>query len=143
MEKIRLNATEIKYITLFENLTGARIKDCVSEKNTIGFLVENGHMGLAIGKNGSNVSRVMKVIGKNIIVVESFPEVKKFISNLFQPFKVRNMRILEEDGEKIAIIEVNKKDRKKVIGSDGVRIKIAKKLAERHFGISNIKVRAI
>ena len=69
MEKIRLNATEIKYITLFENLTGARIKDCVSEKNTIGFLVENGHMGLAIGKNGSNVSRVMKVIGKNIIVI--------------------------------------------------------------------------
>ncbi len=143
MEKIKLEAKDIKYITLFENLTGARVRDCVSEKNTLGFLVEKGHMGLAIGKNGSNISRVMKFTGKSIVIMESFPDINNFISNLFQPLKVRNSRILNDEGGKVAIVEINKRDRSKVIGPDGVRIKIAKKLADRHFGVNDIKIKTI
>jgi len=143
MERIRLEATEIKYMTLFENLTGAKVRDCVSESNTIGFLVEKGYMGLAIGKNGTNISRAMKFTGKNIVVMESFPDINNFMSNLFQPLKIRNSRVMEDEGKKVAIVEINKRDRSKVIGPDGVRIKIARKLADRHFGVSDIKIKAI
>ena len=94
MERIRLNATEIKYITLFESLTGAKVMDCVSEDNAIGFLIDKGYMGLAIGKNGMNIARVTKVIGKNVLVMEFLPDEKKsfiimatFITEfLFNPF---------------------------------------------------------
>jgi len=42
-----------------------------------------------------------------------------------------------------ADIEVKRYDRKKVIGHNGVRIKIAKKLAKRHYGIGNINVKVV
>ncbi|MEM2918312.1 MAG: NusA-like transcription termination signal-binding factor [Candidatus Altiarchaeota archaeon] len=143
MEKIKLDANEIKYITLFESLTGAKVKDCVTEKNALGFLIEQGYMGLAIGKNGSNVSKVMKLTGRNIFVMEASDDLKKFLDNLFQPLKIRNSRIFEDGKEKVAILELNKKDRSKAIGQDGVRIKIAKKLAERHFGLNDIKIKTV
>ena len=48
MGKIRLKPDEIKYITLFETLTGASIKDCVPQEGVMGFLVKKGDMGLKI-----------------------------------------------------------------------------------------------
>lgn len=145
-KRIKLGAKEIKHMTLFETLSGAKVKDCVQEQNTLGFLVERGDMGLAIGKNGVNILKIRNVMGKGIILMEFFSEDDKFIKNLFQPVEVRNVRVYEdsrEDKEKIAVLEVSKRERSRVIGSNGVRIKIARKLAKRHFGINDIKVRVI
>lgn len=140
MEKIRLGSEEIKYITLFETLTGATVKDCVQEEYTMGFLVKTGDMGLAIGKGGANIEKVKKTIGKGIWVMEFSNEITNFIKNLFQPINIKHVRIQTIDNEKTAIIGVSKNDRKKVIGHEGDRIKIAKKLAKRHYGINDIKI---
>lgn len=142
MGKIRLKTDEIKYMTLFETLTGATIKDCIQEENAMGFLVKKGDMGLAIGKKGSNIERVKKAIGKGIWIMEFSDDLNEFIKNLFQPIKIKQVRIHDTGNEKIVLIDVNKWDRKKVIGHNGNRIKIAKKLAERHFAINDIKIKA-
>lgn len=143
MEKIRLGSEEIKYITLFETLTGATIKDCVQESDRMGFLVKDGGMGLAIGKGGANIKKVRGVIGKEIIVMEFSDNLPNFIKNLFQPINIKEVRIQTINNEKTAIIGVSRNDRGKVIGYDGVRIKIAKKLAKRHYGIDDIKINNI
>jgi N utilization substance protein A len=143
-KKIRLGSEEIRNITLFETLTGARVKDCVQEGNTIGFLIENGDMGLAIGKNGSRIAQVRNVMGKSILVMEFFKDATEFIKNLFHPVKVRNIHAYGANNNgKIAVIEISKRDRSKTIGSGGVRIKIARKFAKRHFGIKDIKVKVL
>ncbi|HDI73187.1 MAG: NusA-like transcription termination signal-binding factor [Candidatus Altiarchaeales archaeon] len=141
MGKIRLKPDEIKYITLFETLTGATIKDCIQEEGVMGFLVKKGDMGLAIGKNGSNIERVKKVIGKGIWITEFSDDLNEFVKNLFQPIKIKHIRIHDTDNEKIVILEINKRDRKMVIGHNGNRIKIAKKLVKRHFAIDDIKIK--
>ena len=143
MSKIRLNNDEIKYITLFETLTGAVVKDCVEIDNVMAFLIKKGNMGLAIGKNGSNIGKVRKTLSKSILVMEFSENMEKFIKNLFHPVNVKNVKIKGEKNEKMADIEVKKQDRKKVIGPNGVRIKIAKKLAKRHYGIDNINVKVV
>ncbi len=140
MGKIRLSNEEIKYITLFETLTGAIVKDCVSVQNMMAFLIKKGDMGLAIGKNGSNIGKVRNAIGKSVIVMEFSDNIENFIKNLFHPVRIKKVEISKEDEERIVNVEVNKPDRKKVIGHDGVRIKIAKKLAKRHYNIDNINV---
>ncbi|RLI92314.1 MAG: NusA-like transcription termination signal-binding factor [Candidatus Altiarchaeales archaeon] len=142
MAKIRLGSEEIKYITLFESITGARVKDCVTVENSAGFLVEKGDMGLAIGKNGSNIERVRRIISKIIWVMEYSDDINEFIRNLFHPVKIRQIRIREINGDKIAIVEVNKRDRRRLIGQDGSRIKVARELANRHFEIEDIKINA-
>lgn len=142
--RIKLSADEIKRITVFETLTGARVKDCVEEGNTIEFLIENGDMGLAIGKNGANITRARKTLGRTIIVTEFFDDENKFIKNLFSPINVKNVRIHNSvNNEKIAMIEVSKRDKGMVIGSSGIKIRMARKLAKRNFDIDDIKVRVI
>ena len=58
---IKFTANEIRYIALFENMTGAMVKDCIidDEHGKVTFVVKNGDMGLAIGKGGSTVSKVI------------------------------------------------------------------------------------
>ena len=47
---IKFSANEIRYIALFENMTGAMVKDCIidDEHGKVTFVVKNGDMGLAI-----------------------------------------------------------------------------------------------
>ena len=145
MVRIRLNTDEIKYMNLFESMTGAGVKDCIVEEDgsAIGFLVKKGDMGLAIGKGGVNIERVKKAINKDVWVMEFSDDLEEFMRNMFQPAKIRTIRINDEDGVKIATIEVSKKDTRRVIGQNGSKIKAAKKLAERHFNVGDIKVKSI
>jgi len=130
-------------MTIFENLTGAGVKDCVQSENMMGFLVNRGDMGLAIGKSGSNIEKVKKAIGKEIVVMEISDDINEFMRNLFQPIKVRQVRIHNPDKEGIAIVEVNRSDRRRVIGHNGSRIKIVKSLAKRHQDLDDIKIKVI
>ncbi|MBU4201574.1 MAG: NusA-like transcription termination signal-binding factor [Candidatus Altiarchaeota archaeon] len=130
-------------MTIFENLTGAGIKDCVHSENIMGFLVNQGDMGLAIGKSGSNIEKVRKATGREILVMEFSDDATEFVRNLFQPIKVRRIKIHSADNEKVAIVEVNRNDRKKVIGHGGHKIKIAKSLASRHHNINDIKIKTL
>jgi transcription termination/antitermination protein NusA len=145
MVRIRLNTDEIKYMNLFESMTGASITDCITdeEDGSIGFLVKKGGMGLAIGKGGVNIERVKKAINKEVWVMESSDDLSEFIINMFQPAKIRSVKMQDGLTGKIVTIEVSKKDMRRVIGQNGSKIKTAKKLAERHFGVEDIKVKSI
>ena len=58
---IKFSANEIRYIALFENMTGAMVKDCIidDEHGKVTFVVKNGDMGLAIGKGGSCLGTIV------------------------------------------------------------------------------------
>lgn len=143
MGKIRLGSDDIKHMTLFETLTGARVKDCVQVENAMGFLVDKGDMGLAIGKNGANIEKVRHALEREVFVVEYAESPADFIKNMFSPVKIRQVRIHEAKDEKVADIDVKRADRKRVIGQDGIRIKMAKEMSKRHYDIANINIKVI
>lgn len=144
MARIRLNTEEIKHMNLFESMTGATIKDCITdEEGTMGFLIKKGEMGLAIGKGGINIERFKKAVNKEVWVMEFSEDPEEFIRNLFTPTKIRSVRIDNIGNKKTATIEVSKKDTRKIIGLNGNKIKTAKKLAERHLGVEDIKIKSI
>jgi len=138
---IRITSEEIRVLNIFELLTGVAAKDCVVEPDAVGFLIDRRDMGGAIGKNGENINRVKDKIRKEIFLVQYTPEATKFIQNLFYPVFVKNVKISDGTNGKIAIVEVRRKDYKKAIGNNGRRIKIAKILAYRNLGISDILIR--
>jgi transcription termination/antitermination protein NusA len=143
MGKIRLGSDDIKYITLFETLTGARVKDCIQVENSMGFLVDKGDMGLAIGKNGTSIEKVRAALGKGVFVAEFADDANDFVKNMFSPVKIKQVRIRETGDEKVADIDVARNDRKRVIGQEGIRIKIAKELSKRHYNIDNINIKVV
>ena len=50
--RIKLTSEEMRYIALFENVTGATANDCIidEDKNRIIFVTKQGDKGLAIGQ---------------------------------------------------------------------------------------------
>ncbi len=138
---IKFTANEIRYIALFENMTGAMVKDCIidDEHGKVTFVVKNGDMGLAIGKGGSTVSKVQRAIDKGIEIVELSEDSIQFIKNLLSPAEVQSVKVLQkESGEKIAIVAADNTNKRIAIGKNGVNIERAKLIAKRQHNINNI-----
>lgn len=138
MNKIRLGADEIQTINFFEKLTGARARDIVQSENTICFLVDKEDMGLAIGKRGSNIEKVRNKLSKNIHVTEYSEDPIQLAKNIFQDAEIREARISDSGKGKNLVVKTNRKYRKNIIGLQGEKIKLARKLFERYFGLENI-----
>ncbi|MEM4699337.1 MAG: NusA-like transcription termination signal-binding factor [Candidatus Nezhaarchaeales archaeon] len=141
MPQIKLFSDELRYLSLFESVTGAQAKDCIidNEGGRILFVVKEGQMGLAIGKNGSNVKRLSKLLGKNVEVVEYADEPEALIRNSLLPAKVHAVKIVKSpDKKSIAFVTVSPNEKKIAIGKDGGRIARARILAKRYFDIDNV-----
>ncbi len=137
---VKLSAESIRYLTLFENLTGASVKDCIVLDDRVIFVVRKGDMGIAIGKGGINVERARELIGKRIEIVEHSDDPAEFIANIFKPIKV-TVKLMDRKGKKIAQISVSPELKGIVIGKGGKNINKAKELARRHHDIEDIIVR--
>lgn len=140
---IKLTSDEIKHIGLFESLTGTQVKDCVIDegRGLVTFVVKKNQIGMAVGRNGSNIRRLERLIGKSVEVVEFSDDPMRFIHNILSPAKLENVEITERDGKKIAVITLDFQNRKLAIGRKGRKIQNAKKLAQRHHGIEDIVLR--
>jgi transcription termination/antitermination protein NusA len=134
----KLSADEIGYISLFEKMTGAFIKDCMTSKeiNKIVFVVKKGDMGLAIGKKGINIQKVRQVIGKKVEVFEYSDDPVEFVKNLFHPLRVKNVFLTENMDKKIVHVDIDDRDKAMARGKNNM-MKV-KMLAKRHHKISNI-----
>ncbi|MGZ5562243.1 MAG: NusA-like transcription termination signal-binding factor [Halobacteriota archaeon] len=140
MTEVKLTTEGIRYIALFESLTRAVARDCYidGENDRVIFVVKKGDMGLAIGKNGNNINRVKRSIGKHIEIVEFSDDVEEFIANALQPVSVKKVQVVTKESKKLAYVEVTSKDRGIAIGKNGRNIHKAKVLAQRHFGLEDV-----
>jgi len=136
--EIRLTAESIQYIALFENMTRAKILDCIPEEERLVYVVKQGDMGLAIGKNGENINRVKKTLDKPIELVEYSEDPVIFIKNAFGPVSVSSVNLTTKNGKRLAYVEVPNKEKGLAIGRNGKNIEKVKMLARRHHTIEDV-----
>ena len=137
---VKITSEGIRYIALFESLTGASVRDCVvdDENDRVIFVVKKGDMGIAIGKSGININRVKKAIGKHIEIVEYSDDAYEFVENTFQPAMIKKVNIVSKEDKRLAYVSVVSKDKGLAIGRDGRNIQKAKMLAKRHHGLDDV-----
>ena len=138
---IKFGANEIRFIALFENMTGAMVKDCIidDDNNKVTFVVKKGDMGLAIGKGGSTVSKVQRALDKGVEIIELDDDPVQFIRNILSPAELQNVKISKrKSGEKIATVSTDNVNKRIAIGKNGINIERAKLLANRLHNIDNI-----
>ncbi len=139
---VKLDTEGIRYIGVFESLTGAGVKDCILDNDRVIMVVKKGDMGLAIGKGGSNINKVKKLLKKKIEVVEHSSDIKEFIENLLRPAVVKNVELLTtKDNKCYAYVEVSSKDKGIAIGKNGEKIKRVKLLVKRNQNIDNVIIK--
>lgn len=140
---IKFTSNEMRYIALFESITGATAKDCIidEELNRIIFIVKDGHLGIAIGKKGKNIHLLEKMTGKKHEIIEHADNPAQFIKNALKPAAVKEIRITERpDGKTIAVVSVNPKDKGVAIGKNGRNAERIRFLAKRYFQIQNVSI---
>ena len=99
---MKLTIESINNINLFENLTGARVKDCVTEERKLIFLVEEGNIKQALGKENSNIFRLQKLLKKDIEIIGYSDDVSKFVRNLIYPNRADEIKL--ENNSVIVVI---------------------------------------
>ena len=90
-------------------------------------------MGLAIGKNGENIKKLHRVLGKRIEMVEGSDDLEEFVRNIFRPAKIESLSVDEESG-KISVHVGSKSDLGIAIGKSGCNVEKARLLVLRYFG---------
>ena len=131
---IELTKDDMKCIEEFETQTGAAVVDCLISDAAVAFIVKQGDLGRAIGKKGSNITRVRQAFARQVLVFEDSPDMEQFIRNLFGSIAVKNINVHEKSDSKIAYVTVDEQDRGNAIGRNGDRIKVGRSLLQRRFG---------
>ncbi len=142
-QRIKLTSEELGLMSLFQSVSGAGVRDCViDEKNgRVIYVVNQGEMGRAIGKNGIVVKTLQRLVGKPVEVVEYSDDPKTFIKNALDPKYVLDVRLTEKlDGSKIAVVVVDAKKKSAVVGRNGKNAEKARLLAKRYFEIANVHI---
>ena len=143
VQRIRLTGNEMRYIALFENLTGEMANDCIidEKRERIILIVKPGNAGRAIGRHGSRIRMMRDMVRKDIEIVESADTAIDFIKNSFAPAKVKEVRITERlDNRKVAVVTIDQRDKGIAIGKNGKNAERTRLLAKRYFGIDNVVI---
>jgi len=140
---IKFTSNEMRYIALFESITNANAKDCIvdEEQGRVIFVINEGQIGVAIGRGGRNIHTLERMTGKKHEIIEYSEDPVKFIKNALKPALVKEVRVTERtDGKKIAVVAVNPKDKGVAIGKNGKNAERLRFLAKRYFQIQNVSI---
>ncbi|MDP7207899.1 MAG: NusA-like transcription termination signal-binding factor, partial [Candidatus Bathyarchaeota archaeon] len=119
------------------------IVDCIleDENETVIFSVKKGEVGLAVGKGGEKIKRFRRMTNKQVEVYEYIDNAEGFIRNAMKPAKIKEIRLVDRvGGDRIAMVNVDVKDKGIAIGRNGSNIKKIRFLAQRYFGLDTVLI---
>ena len=142
-QAIKLTTDQIRLISLFQNVTKTTARDCLDDEkqNKIIFVVNEGKMGLAIGKGGSNIKSLQNILKRHVELIEYFDDPIKFLKNIFNPKLLNEVKLdTKQDGSLHATVIVDQGKKGLVVGREGRNAEKARLFAKRYFGISNVLI---
>ena len=142
-QSIKLTMDQMRKISLFQKITKVTPRDCLDDEkqDRLIFVVNEGKMGLAIGKNGSNIKSLQNLLKRNIELVEYYNDPIKFLKNMLNAKLINEVKInTRPDGSPQAIVLVNPNNKGLVVGRAGRNAEKARLLAKRYFDITSVLI---
>ena len=142
-QAIKLTTDQIRLISLFQNVTKTTARDCLDDEkqDKIIFVVNEGKMGLAIGKGGSNIKSLQNILKRNVELIEHFDDPIKFLKNVLNPKLIIEVKLdTKQDGSSQATVIVDQGKKGLVVGREGRNAEKARLFAKRYFNISNVLI---
>ena len=138
--EIVLTEDTLRYISLFEAITKANVKDCMDTEDKLVFVVDKGQGNIAVGKKGEHVIMLKEKTGKNIQVVEYSENPEQFVMNVFHIYGPQKVEIEQRGNITHATVTVAPKLKGRAIGKAGKNLRIARDIVNRHHEIQSISV---
>lgn len=129
--------TEMQFISLFEQSTGARVKDCINDEHHVLFIVHQEDIAKAIGKKGAHVRELERALRKKVRVVAFSEDPRVFVANLIAPSQAQDIQ--EEEGI-ITITSADTQSRGYIIGRNAANLRATEAIVQRYYPIKEIKV---
>jgi transcription termination/antitermination protein NusA len=140
MPEIALDTETIGYIRLFEERTGARVKDCLEAEDKLVFLVYPGEVHKAVGPGGVLVDRLKGMLKKEIQVVEWADEPETLVKNIFYWYSPKRVEFLPKGKGRHTTVTVDPAWKARAIGKQGKNLKVARAILLRHTDIVSVSV---
>ena len=137
MAKIKFDIDAMKFMSMFENMTGAKLRDCIISESSVIFIVEEGDIAKAIGRKAANLRSIENSLKKKVKVAEFSSSISKFIENLVYPAKVREIK---QDGKIVTVTAADSQSRGYIIGRGASVLRNYEAIVKRYFDIDEIKV---
>ena len=121
----------IGYITTFENISRAKVKEAFYDLNNIlTFIVEPGEIGKALGKKGNTIKRLAMLIKKRLRVIEYDNDLQQFIKNCILPHLPKNIR---QEGEMVIIETTDSPQKSALYGREKNNLKNLQFIIQKYF----------
>ena len=136
---IKYDISLMQYMTAFEQMTGAQLKDCFVDTHLtlLTFVVQPGDLGKAVGKHGTTARLLEQKFKRRVRVVEFHPEKLDFIKNMIMPLRIDGIR--EDDG--IVYLESSDvKTKGLLIGRNAQNLRNLETNVRRYFEVKEIRV---
>lgn len=129
----------MRYINLFEKVSGVSTTDCFNYNNTLHFAVPKSKFQRALGARGSNVKKLSEILRRKIKIIEMPATnlgIKKFVLDLIDPIEVNSVELRDNE----LFISAAMQGRAMLIGRDRIREKELKEILNKSFGIQGVKI---
>ena len=137
MTKIVLDVQSMQMMSMFEQATGAHVKDCISGDDQVIFVVHEGEIAKAIGKGGQHVRSLEKKLNKKVKLVEFHTDVLQFVKNLVAPLTLKNAKLLDT---RLLMSAKDLKTRGLLIGRGASNLRLFEAIVQRYFPIEELRV---
>lgn len=140
--ELKLTMDELRYISLFQDMTGVTPRDCIvsEDLNLVVFIVDGDKVGQAVGRKGSNVRYLSKLIERDIEVIGWAEDLETFVKNIFAPARVHRVQLIDGRDRRILHVYVDPKDKGLAIGRNGRNVAKARLILNRYFSIDNVVI---
>ena len=140
MPEIAFDTATLGYIRLFEERTGARVKDCLEAEDKLVFLVQPGEIHKAVGPGGVLVDRLKGLLHKEIQVVEYADDAETLARNIFYFYSPRSVEFAPKGSGRHVTVTVDPAWKARAIGKAGKNLKIARAILLRHTSVDSVSV---
>jgi N utilization substance protein A len=140
MAEIAFDTDTLRYIQLFEERTGARVKDCLEAEDKLVFLVYPGEIHKAVGPGGALIERLKGLLKKEIQVIEFSDDAEELVKNVFFAFTPKKVDFQPKGKGRHVTVTVDPAWKARAIGKSGKNLKIARAILMRHSDILSVNV---
>lgn len=133
-----IDMQDMRYLNLFEQLTGVRTRFCFRYNENIIFCVPKPLVSKAVGQGGRNIRRMSEILGKRIRVIAAprgISDSGDFIKTIISPLTLKDFEVTDTE-----IIAGGGKNKAALIGRNKRRLlemqKIVRDFFERDFRIA-------